>query len=77
MNVLHILRSEPDALARRLIGKMSQDGAGREVPLYMGQVDYDRLVADIFQSDMVICWWAGRTGDINSGSDPASKQSIC
>ncbi len=60
MKTLHILRSEPDPLARRLIDQMSRSGDAREVALYAGGVDYDRLVADIFGSEKVICWWASR-----------------
>lgn len=62
MKVLHILRSEPDPLTRRLIAGMSNGGEGREVPLYAGKVDYARLVDDIFASEKVICWWAARGG---------------
>ncbi len=57
MKLLHILRSEPNDLVRLLIRGMSQGESSQEVPLYLGPVDYDRLVADIFQSDRVICWW--------------------
>jgi hypothetical protein len=57
MKLLHILRSEPSDLVRLLVARMSQGASGREVALYKGPVDYDRLVADIFQNDMVICWW--------------------
>ena len=57
MKTLHILRSEPDALVRSFIDGMSHGEKGKEVPLYRGNVDYDRLVQDIFQSDKVICWW--------------------
>jgi len=57
MKHLHILRSEPDELVRRLIRGMSPGQGDREVPLYRGPVDYDQLVRDIFQYDKVICWW--------------------
>jgi hypothetical protein len=60
MKVLHILRSEPDALTRKLIAGMANGGQGKEIALYRGGVDYARLVDDIFASDKVICWWAGR-----------------
>ena len=39
MKVLHILRSEPDALTRRLIAGMANGGEGREIALYRGRVD--------------------------------------
>ncbi len=57
MKLLHILRSEPDDLVRRLIQGVSQGESSAEVPLTRGPVDYAKLVASIFQSDMVICWW--------------------
>ncbi len=57
MKVLHIVRSEPDDLVRALIRRMSNGGGAREVELFKGKVDYDRLVKDIFESDKVICWW--------------------
>jgi len=56
MKTLHILRSEPDPLVRLLITGMP-GGEKKEVSLYRGPVDYDRLVKDIFESDKVICWW--------------------
>lgn len=58
MKFLHILRSEPDEVARSLMQGLANAGSNRQVPLYLGPVDYGRLVEDIFQSDRVICWWA-------------------
>ncbi len=60
MKILHILRSEPDPISRRLIDQMKNGNGSSEVALYRGGVDYDRLLADIFGSDKVICWWASR-----------------
>jgi hypothetical protein len=57
MKLLHILRSEPDDLVRRLVKGMSQGESSQEIPLHRGTVDYAKLVESIFQSDMVICWW--------------------
>lgn len=57
MNYLHILRSEPEELVRRLVDALSQGKTAREVPLYGGGVDYDKLVKDIFEAEKVICWW--------------------
>ena len=53
MKFLHILRSGPDAIAKLLIAKLP----GTILALDQGAVDYDRLVAEIFQADKVICWW--------------------
>ena len=57
MKILHILRSEPEDLTRRLVKGVSQGESSTEVPLYKGQVDYAKLVAAIYDSDRVICWW--------------------
>ena len=61
MKYLHILRSEPDSVSRLLIQGLSSDGAGKQVRLYEGTVDYAGLVDDIFASDRVISWWAARS----------------
>lgn len=61
MTFLHILRSEPDEVARSLMQGLSGAGTNRQVALYNGPVDYDKLVQDIFQSDRVICWWSSRS----------------
>jgi hypothetical protein len=54
--ILHIVRSKPDDLVLKLIDALDENG--RVVPLNVGgPVDYDRLVADIFGSEKVICWW--------------------
>jgi len=57
MNILHIVRSRPDELVRRLVDGMSKGKKVREVPLYEGRPDYDKLVKDIFEAEKVICWW--------------------
>jgi hypothetical protein len=57
MTILHILRSEPGEWVRRLIARTSQGATATEVPLFRGDVDYARLVEDIFAADLVICWW--------------------
>lgn len=57
MKILHILRSEPSAMVRRLIEGTSKGESASEVPLYQGTVDYPKLVQAIFGSDRVICWW--------------------
>ncbi len=57
MQLLHVVRSKPDALVRRLVDEMSKGKKAREVPLYEGKVDYDQLVKDVFEAEKVICWW--------------------
>lgn len=57
MDQLHILRSRPDELVRRLVDGMSKGKQVREVPLFEGRPDYDQLVKEIFEAEKVICWW--------------------
>jgi hypothetical protein len=57
MELLHILRSQPDEQTRKIIQGMSREKQVREVPLYDGKTDYDQLVKDIFEAQKVICWW--------------------
>jgi hypothetical protein len=57
MELLHIMRSQPDELVRRLVDALSRGKDVKEVPLQGGGVDYDRLLKDIFEAKKVICWW--------------------
>jgi hypothetical protein len=57
MKILHILRSKPDDVVKKLMEEVSRREQSKEVPLYEGDVDYDRLVKEIFESDQVISWW--------------------
>ena len=60
--ILHILRSEPDETVAALIETLSGEDGVAVVCLYPDavsgrQVDWLRLVDDIFSYDKVICWW--------------------
>ena len=57
MKILHILRSVPDETGKLFIEKMSKEKETTMVPLYQGKVDYDSLLAAIFNSSKVISWW--------------------
>ena len=58
MKVLHLLRSEPDETVERLISAMTDDADKTTVqPLFKGDVDWSRLVDEIFANDKVISWW--------------------
>ncbi len=58
MKVLHILRSEPDETVERLIDAMAGEGDQNTVkPLFKPDVNWSRLVDDIFSHDKVISWW--------------------
>ncbi len=57
MKILHIFRSEPSDLVRTFIKGMSQGDTNQETSMFKGDVDYAKLVKDIFENDKVICWW--------------------
>ncbi len=62
MTTLHILKTEPDDVVAGLIQAMSGKDGAMVVNLYRdeisgSEVDWDRLVSDIFKSDRVISWW--------------------
>jgi hypothetical protein len=57
MKVLHILRSEPTSTVSAIIEDGFGDDENVMTPLYDGEVDYQKLVGDLFASDQVISWW--------------------
>jgi len=56
MPVLHIYKSEPDEITKKLAEALSE-GEAVEVKLYEGNVDYEDLVKKIFECDKIFCWW--------------------
>jgi len=56
MNVLHILKSEPDETVKEFLEAFS-DQEIKTVPIFDVEVDWAALVDDIFEYDKVICWW--------------------
>lgn len=57
MKILHILRSEPDELVEKLIENLSEEDGATVTSLYQSDVDWSRLVDDIFSHQKIICWW--------------------
>lgn len=57
MRILHLLRTEPDISVERFIECYSDEDECAVEPLYQSDVDWNRLVDDIFSYDKVICWW--------------------
>jgi hypothetical protein len=57
MKVLHILRTEPDDTVEAIMEAFSVEEVVNVTALYKGDVDWSRLVDDIFSHDKVICWW--------------------
>jgi len=57
MNLLNIIRSEPDDTTKMFIESFSKDKGTKKIALYEKDVDWSALVDDIFSYDEVICWW--------------------
>ena len=57
MKLLHVLKSEPDEVIKTLMNASSEGNEVREFELFAKDVDYDNLVALIFENDKVISWW--------------------
>lgn len=57
MKTLHILRSNPDETVEKLIESLAETGEATVQPLFQDNIDWSRLVDDIFAHDKVICWW--------------------
>ena len=57
MRILHLLRTEPSITVERLIDCFYDEEECAVETLYREDVDWNRLVDDIFSYDKVICWW--------------------
>ena len=57
MKILHVLKSEPDETVKTLMGSFAESGDVQEFDLYKGDVDYDKLIELVFDSDKVVSWW--------------------
>ncbi len=56
MKILYILKSAPDASTKKIIEVQSAGNQATAVDLTTGGVNYDKLIADVFGHDKVICW---------------------
>jgi hypothetical protein len=57
MKILHILREEPDATIKDIVASTTNGDQSKTTALYSGDIDWSRLVDEIFSHDKVICWW--------------------
>ena len=57
MKVLQIFRTEPDDTVQNLSELVSMENDASAALLYQSEVDWLKLVDDIFAHDKVICWW--------------------
>lgn len=56
MKILHILKKSPDATTKKIIEIQSAENQVAIVNLADGNINYDKLVADVFSNDKVFCW---------------------
>jgi hypothetical protein len=57
MKVLHVLRTEPDDTVETCMEAFSVEEVVNVTALYKDDIDWFRMVDDIFSHDKVICWW--------------------
>ena len=57
MKLLHVLKSEPDEVIKKLMKASSEGNDVQQFELFAKDVDYDKLVELIFENDKVISWW--------------------
>lgn len=56
VKILHILKKAPDASTKKIIELQASGNEVKTIELYKGGASYDKLVADVFSFDKVICW---------------------
>jgi hypothetical protein len=57
MKVLHLVKTEPDGKTVRMIEALAEGQDATRVDLWQPVVDYDHLLAQIFENERVISWW--------------------
>lgn len=57
MKILHIYRSEPDETVAKIVQTTTNGDQAKVVELFNIDVNWTRLVDDIFAHEKVICWW--------------------
>lgn len=57
MDILHILRSVPDAAIEKMMAELSNSGRANIIKLYEADIDWENVVDAIFSHNRVICWW--------------------
>ena len=57
MKILHIFRTEPDETIKNIVVTTTNGDESKKAELYKDEIDWFRLVDDIFSHDKIICWW--------------------
>jgi hypothetical protein len=56
MKILYIVKTAPDASTKKIMEAQSAGNQVKTIDLTRGGIAYDKLVADVFSHDKVICW---------------------
>ena len=57
MKILYILRSWPDATVEKFMQTVTNGDQADVMALYQENIDWSKLVDEIFEHDKVISWW--------------------
>ncbi|MEJ2101154.1 MAG: hypothetical protein P8X68_14435 [Desulfobacterales bacterium] len=57
MKILYILRSRPDVTVEKFMQTITNGDRAEVTALYQENMDWSKLVDDIFEHDKVISWW--------------------
>jgi len=57
MKILHIFRSEPDETVQKIVKSTTNGDESKVTELYQDNIDWSRLVDDIFSHQKVVSWW--------------------
>ncbi len=57
MKILYILRTRPDGTVEKFMQTVTNGDQSQVAKLYEEQIDWSKLVDDIFEHDKVISWW--------------------
>jgi hypothetical protein len=57
MKILYILRSRPDVTVEKFMKTVTNGDQADVTALYQEDMDWSKLVDDIFTHDKIISWW--------------------
>lgn len=57
VKILHIFRSEPDETVQNIVKSTTNGDESKVTELYQDNIDWFRLVDDIFSHQKVVSWW--------------------
>ena len=57
MKILHIFRTEPDETVEDIVKAIINGDESKVLELYKGDIDWSRVVDDIFSHEKIISWW--------------------